>query len=337
MKNQVLYIACLAACLMGIVPNSSKADGYQLLKEIPVREGGAWTAMAVDETARRLYAAHGNRIEVINLNNDVPAGAITDTLDVRGLALAPSFHMGYASSGKAQSVSLIDLNNLRTTAKMKTGATPTAVVFELSKLQLFSFNQGDHSATAGEADDGDFLATIDLGGKPTSAVTDASGYEAKNGRVFAAVEDKNEVVTVDVATHQIVAHWPVAPGQSPHCLAYDGPNHRLFAGCGNGMLVMMDSTSGKVAANLPVSEGAGSLVCDSSTQQIFCANGDGTVTVAHEDAPDKISVVQTLKTKQGPTVLALDGKTHKLFIGTADYRGGVPIPGTLKVSVYGAK
>src|SRR5450756_593473 len=195
---------------------------YHLLKEIPMRDGGTWTALTVDETGRRLYAAHGSRIEVINLNNEAPVGAITDTAEVEGFAIAPSFHMGFVSSGKAQAVSLVDLNSLRTTTKMKTGANPVAVVFEPSKLQLYSFNQGEHSATVGEADDGDFLATIDLGGKPSGATTDAkANFESKNGRVYASIEDKNEVVAIDVATHKVTDHWPAAPGQSPGGMVYD--------------------------------------------------------------------------------------------------------------------
>ena len=332
-----------AATLLAAFSVAAADEPYRLLKEIPVRDSGAWTAMVVDEAGQRLYAAHGSRVEVINLKTETPAGAITDTPDVRGFAIAPAFHLGFASSGKAQTVNLVDLNTLRTNAKMKTGANPTAVVIEPSKLQLYAFNQGDHSVTAGEADDGDFLATIDVGGKPVSAVADAVTFETKNSRVLASIEDKNEVVAIDVATHKVLSHWPVSPGQSPRGLAYDALNHRLFAACGNRLLIVMDSTDGKVVTTIPIGEGAGEVAYDSATQNIFTSSSDGTVTIAHEDAPDKISVVQTLKTKGGATVLGMDGKSRKIYVGSADFGTSSgeaapfsnPIAGTLKILVYG--
>lgn len=309
---------------------------YHFLKEIPVRDGGKWTALTVDETGRRLYAAHGSRIEVINLDKETPVGAITDTSDVQGFAVAPNFNLSFASSGNSASVSLVDLKTLRTTAKMKTGSGPTAVVFEPSKLQLYAFNQTDHSVTAGEADDGDFLATIDLGGKPSSATTDAkANYESKNGRVYSSIEDKDEVVAIDVATHKVTNHWPLAPGQSPRRLVYDGANHRLFVACANKLLVILDGTNGRVVATAPIGEGAGDVAYDSATQTVFSSTADGTLTIAHVDAPDKITVLQTLKTKPGSALLGLDGRTHKIYVVTVDVQGSNPIPGTSKILVFG--
>lgn len=244
--------------------------------------------------------------------------------------------MGFASSGNAQSVSLVDLKTLRTTAKMKTGANPAAVVFEPSKLQLYSFNQGDHSATAGEADDGDFLATIDLDGKPSFATTDVKAtFESKNGRVYSSIEDKNEVVAIDVGTHKLTDHWPVAPGQLPCSMAYDGANHRLFVACANKLLVLLDSTNGKVVATAPIGDGAGDVAYDTVTQNVFSLTADGIVTTARVDAPDKITVLQTLTTKPGSSVLGLDGKTYKIYVGSVDAQGANPIPGTSKILVYG--
>ena len=340
-----MQLLCLGLGLANFfaITSAFAADGeYHLLKEISVRDGGAWTALAVDEAGHRLYAAHGNRVEVINLNNDSPVGAITDTPDVRGFAIAPTFNLGFASSGKEQAVNLVDLKSLRTTTKMKTGTGPTAVVVEPSKLQLYSFNQGDHTVTAGEADDGDFLATIDVGGKPVAAVADSISYETKNGRVLASIEDKDEVIAVDVTMHKISSRWPVSPGRSPRGLAYDAAHKLLFVACANRLLLVMDAASGKVVTSIPIGDGAGQVAYDSSTQTIFCACNDGTLTIANEDAPDKVSVVQTLKTRAGSTVLAVDTKSQKIFIGTADFATGnsdapfsSPVPGTLKVQVFG--
>jgi DNA-binding beta-propeller fold protein YncE len=345
MKANTASFACVLLCAVLMNAFSSRAAdaGYHLLKEIPVREGGAWTGMTIDEAGHRLYAAHGNRIEVINLNTEAPLGAITDTADVRGFAIAPSFHIGYATSGKERSASLIDLSTLRTTAKMKTGADARAIVYEPSKLQLFAFNLGDHSATAGEADDGDFLTTIDLGGRPAAAISDSANYESKTGRIFCALDDKNEVIAIEAESHKISNRWPVAPGQSPCALAYDPPNHRLFVACNSPLLAVMDVFSGKVVTTLPLADWPAGVAFDTVSQCVFISTIDGTVAIAHEDTPDSLAPVQTVKTKPGVNLLAVDGKARRFYVGTAGYRvpgdyrapNPSPIPGSLRISVYG--
>lgn len=329
---------CGAVLLLAGISASAADEPYHLLKTIPVRGDGAWTAMAVDEVAQRLYAAHGNRIEVINLARESPLGAITDISDVRDFIVVPNFRMGYATSGKMNEARLVDLINLRATATMKTGKTPGKIVFEPSRLEIYAFNQGDNSATAGEADDGDYEATIDLGGKPSCAVADIkANYESKKGRVFVGLEDKNEVAVINAQTRKLTDHWSLAPGQKPEGMAYDVANNRLFIACANKLLVLMNSTNGSVMATVPIGAEAGNIVYDSSSQNLYHAGDDGTLTIIHEDTPDKLTVVQTLKTKPGSSVLGLDGKTHKIYVGSADLTGAGanPIPNSLKILIYG--
>lgn len=338
-KTNLIVVWVCGAMLLGTKLSASAAEGeYHLLKSIPIRGDGVWTAMAVDETEQRLYAAHGNRIEVINLTKDSPVGAITDVSDVLDVVVIPQFHIGYATSGKKEEACLLDLTNLRTTAKMKTGKAPAKIVYEPSRMEIYSLNQGENSATAGEADDGDYEATLDLGGKPTCAVADDKAKaDSKKGRVLVGLEDKNEIVVVSAETRKLVGHWPLGPEEKPAGMTFDAANSRLFIACANKMLVLMNGTNGNVMATAPIGAGAANLVYDATTQTVFCATTDGVVTIVHADTPEKLTVVQTLKTKPKASVLGIDCKTHKIYVGSADFAGvgGNPLPNSLKILVYG--
>lgn len=337
-KNHMIGIAGIIALLLASQSLTAADAPYHLLTTIPVHGEGAWTAMAVDEAAQRLYAAHGSRIEVINLSKGSPLGAITDIADVRDFIIVPNFRLGYASSGKTDEACLVDLINLRATAKMNTGKNPGPIVYEPSRLEIYAFNQGDHSATAGEADDGDYEATIDLESKPACAVADNNAnYESKKGRVFVGLEDKNEIAVINAQTRKVTDHWSLEPGKMPKAIAYDAENNRLLIACANKLLVVMNSTNGNVAATAPIGMNAGKIVFDAASHDVFCAAADGTLTILHQDAPDKLTVVQTLKTKPDSSVLGIDGKSHKIYVGTADFTRitSNPIPNSLKIMVYG--
>jgi hypothetical protein len=188
------------------------------------------------------------------------------------------------------------------------------------------------------------VTTITLPGKPEYAVA----YQTA-GRIYNNLEDKSEVAVIDTKTHKVLSTWPVAPGEEPSGMALDGRHHRLFLGCGNKMMVMMDSTNGKVVANVPIGQGVDATKFDAATQLAFCSCGDGTVTIAHEDSPDKLTVVQTLKTEPRAKTMALDPKTHKIYLASAKFGAAPDAPsggkkgrpsvvlGTFKVLVYGTE
>jgi DNA-binding beta-propeller fold protein YncE len=205
------------------------------------------------------------------------------------------------------------------------------------------FNGRGQSATVIDAKAGKVVATIPLGGKPEFAQADS-----KAGRVYNNLEDKNEVAVIDAKSHQVVANWPIAPGEEASGMAIDLKNHRLFLGCGGSKtMVMLDSTSGKVIASVPIGQGVDANAFDPGTGFAFASCGDGTTTIAHEDTPDKLTVVQTLGTQRFSRTMALDPKTHKIYLPTAQFEpqpeqaAGSPrqrpkmIPGTFKILVYG--
>ncbi|HET7842278.1 MAG TPA: YncE family protein, partial [Terriglobia bacterium] len=100
---------------------------------------------------------------------------------------------------------------------------------------------------------------------------------------------------------------------------------RLFIGCHNQMMAIMDADSGKVVATVPIGRGVDANRFDPGTGLAFSSNGDGTLTVVHEDSPDKYTVVDNVQTERGARTMALDTKTHNVFLVTAQF-GEAPPP-----------
>jgi YVTN family beta-propeller protein len=227
-------------------------------------------------------------------------------------------------------------------SKVDTGTNPDAILFEPGQNEVYAFNGRGQSATVIDTDSGKVVTTIPLGGKPEFAEADPAA-----GRVFDNLEDKSEVAAIDSKTHQVVNRWPIAPGESASGLAIDVKHHRLFLGCDNQLMVMMDSVSGKVLATVPIGAGVDGAAFDPGTQFAFASSGQSaTVTIAQELA-DKLTVVQTLKTERGARTMALDPTTHNIYLPTAQFEaptnqvaGGLRqrprmVPGTFKILVYG--
>jgi len=273
---------------------------------------------------------------VMDLAKDKVMGEITNTPGVHGVALAPELGRGMVTCGREDKAAFVDLKTLELLSKTGTGANPDSMLYEPGRQEFYTFNGRGQSATVIEAKSARVVATIPLGGKPEFAQADP-----KAGLVFDNLEDKNEVVVIDAKTHKLVNHWPISPGEEASGMAVDTENHRLFLGCHNHLMVMMDSRSGKVLATVPIGDGVDANAFDPATSLAFASCGDGTTTIARE-AGDQLTVVQTLKTERGARTLALDLATHKIYLASARFdapaagqRRGKMIPGTFKILVYG--
>ena len=314
---------------------------YRFVKEIPIAGEGGWDYLSVNAAARRLYVTHASMVAVVDLDTEAVVGAITNTPGVHGFALAPELQRGFASNGRENAVSIVDLKSLRTLAKVPVGENPDAILYEPGRRQVYSFNGKGNSATVIDATTTHAIATIALPGKPEFAAADPAA-----GRVYCNIEDKNEVVAIDTLTHQIVNVWPTAPGEEPAGMAIDTAHHRLFVGCHNQMTVMMDSTNGQILATTPIGQGVDANAFDPETRLAFSSCGEGTVTIARESSPGKLTVTQTLATERSARTMALDPKTHRIYLASAQFEPQPEpalvkpkarpkmIPGSMKILVY---
>jgi DNA-binding beta-propeller fold protein YncE len=329
------------ATLTQPLPDKKAAAGYHLLKRIEVGGEGGWDYLTVDSDAHRLYVSHATRVVVIDLNKGTAVGEIPNTNGVHGIAIAPEAGRGFTSNGRDNNVTIFDLKTLNVLGQVKTGRNPDAIIYDPASRRVFAFNGGSADATAIDAATGTVAGTVALGGKPEFAAADGRGM------VYVNVEDKSEVVAVDSKSLSVKAHWPLAPGEEPSGMAMDRQTRRLFVGCANKKMIVMNADNGHVVADLSIGQGVDATAFDPDTKLAFSSNGEGTLTVVHEDAADKYTVVENAPTQRGARTMALDPKTHMVYLATAQF-GPPPaatperprprptiIPGSFVVLVYG--
>lgn len=293
--------------------------------------------MSVDSAAHRLYVSHGGEVVVVDLSQDKVAGVISNTPGVHGVALAPDLELGVTSNGREDKAGIVDLKTLQTLSKVDTSRGPDGMLYDPGRKEAYLFCGRAQAATVVDVRGAKVAATIPLGGRPEFAAVDPQA-----GRVYDNLEDQSQVAVIDAQTHKVIERWPIAPGESASGMAIDVAQHRLFIGCHNKLMVMMDDTNGKVLASVPIGDGVDANAFDPGTRLAFASCGDGTTTIAKEETPEKLTVVQTLETQRGARTMALDPTTHKIYLAAAKFeaptegqRRGRMVPGSFKILVYG--
>jgi len=313
MRHAVAVLAIAGLAAAGLV---HAQDGpYRFSKEIAIGGEGGWDYLSVDPAAHRLYVSHAAKVVVIDTQANKVVGEITDTPGVHGFAIAADLGRGFSSNGRENKVSIVDLKTLKTLQKVDTGENPDAILYEPSKKEVYAFNGRGKSATVIDAQSGKVVTTIPLEGKPESGQADS-----KAGKVFVNIEDVSEVVEIDAKALAVKAHWPLKPCESPSGMAIDRKHHRLLIGCENKMAAVMDNTNGKVVTTVPIGEGVDANGFDPGTGLGYSSNGkDGTLTVIREETPDRFTVAETVPTRKGARTMALDEKTHTVYLVTAQF------------------
>jgi len=346
MRKTVTLLACIGVVALTVAfftgacssaaGQSVGAFGYHVIKTVPVGGEGFWDYLAVDSAGRRLYISHGTHVQVMDTDSYTLVGDIPDTQGVHGIAVAPELGRGFTSNGRANTVTIFDLKTLKTIGTVKVGDNPDAIVYDSVSKRVFTMNGRSGDTTAISAADGTVIGTFALGGKPEFAVADGKG------NIYVNLEDKSHIEKFDAKAPTIVSVWPLAPCEEPSGLAMDTQNRRLFAGCHNQMMAVVDADTGKVVATPAIGQGVDANRFDPETKYAFASCGDGTLTVVHEDSPNKFSVVENVPTKRSARTMALDEKTHNIFLSAADFeppapgeRRGKMKPGSFVILVVG--
>jgi DNA-binding beta-propeller fold protein YncE len=295
-------------------------SGYRVVKTIPIGGAGKWDYDIVDSAARRVYVSHSTHVVVLDADSGAVVGDIPDTLGVHGIALAPDLGRGFTSNGKANTVTIFDLKTLKTIGTVKTGGlNPDAIYYDAGSKRVFAFNGKSANAVAIDAADGKVAGMIPVGGKPEFAAGDDQGH------VFVNIEDKSVLLEIDAQKLSVLHRWPLTGCKEPSGLAIDQKNHRLFSVCGNKKMMVVNADTGKVVATPAIGEDPDAAGYDPDTQLVFSSNGEsGDLTVIHQDSPDKYTVIDTVPTKKYARTMAIDYKTHNIFLPIADFEPVAP-------------
>lgn len=337
-------ISYLLFVVFGVTQATFAQSGFQLIKKTVIGGEGGWDYLSVDDQNRRLYVSHSTQAEVLNVDTHEKIGTIADLKGIHGVIAVPKSGRGVTTNGRSNSVTIFDLKTLKSIVELPTGKNPDALLYDKFSDRVFIFNHSDVTTTVIDITEGKVIGTVDVGGTALEA-----GVSDENGTIFVNLEDTHEIVSFDAKTLAIKSKWKIAPGEEPTGLAIDVKNHRLFTVCHNGWMMVLDSDKGTVVAQVPIGKRVDGVVFDPKLRMAISSNGEGTMTVVQEVSPNEFKVIETVKTEVGARTIALDAKTHHVFVSTAQY-GETPaattenpnprpkiVPGTFMVLEYGMK
>lgn len=309
----------LAAILLGATAASAQTTTYHVTRRATVGGDGGWDYLTVDTSANRLFVSRGTHVMVVDLASDSVIGDIPNTPGVHGIAIAPELGRGFTSNGRDSTVTIFDLKTLAPIARVNVGGrNPDAILYDPATRRVFTFNGGSADASAIDAATGKLLGTVALGGKPEAAVADGTG------RIFVNVEDKGEVASFDGRALTVEKRWSIAPCQEPSGLAFDRAHARLFSVC-DGVMAVSDAGAGRLVTTVAIGRGPDGAAFDPASGLAFSTNGEGTLSVVHEDAPDRYTVLGNVPTDRGARTIALDPRSHRIYTITAHF-GETPAP-----------
>ena len=311
MKTKFLSAITLIACFLTIGGLKAQS-GYTLTKTFHITSSGGWDYINVNPKSNKVYVSHGTQVNILDKTTGDSLGFIPNTTGVHGIAFINDLGKGYTSNGRINTVTVFDLASNKVLSQIPAGQNPDAIFYEPFSKKIITCNGRSNDLSVIDPVSEKVVATIAVGGKPETAVSDGAG------KVFVNIEDKNEIVAIDIVKNTVIAHWSILPGESPTGLEIDAKTKRLFAGC-EKQLVVLNAENGKVVATLPIGDGCDGVAFDNTTKQVYTSNGTGTITVIKEASKDKFSVVENVASKKGARTICIDESTHTLYLPTADF------------------
>ena len=316
MKKSILLIALAFNCAAGFSQN------HHVSRKISVPGDDGWDYLAVDNINQHLFISHGNVVNVVDLKTDKTIATIPDTKGVHGIAIANDLNKAFITDGKDNAVTIVNLTTFALIEKLTIeGQRPDAVLYDQFSHKVFTYNAKTSDANVIDATSNKVIKNIPLGGKPEFSATNGKGL------IYVNIEDKNQIKVIDAIKLEVVNTWSIAPGDEPSGLALDIETNRLFAVCGNNIMVIVDATNGKVITTLPIGDGCDGVAFDADKKLAFSSNGIGNITVVKEENPSTFKVVETIPTQKGARTIAINTTSHELYLPTAEF-GDKPKPTT---------
>lgn len=330
MKKTAALASFLFIFCAGISAQAQTKTGIHLLRNHKIQGDGSWDYLLADQG--KLYVSHGTQVDILDQATGKSTGIITNTPGVHGIAVVAALKKGYISDGKSNDCTVFDVSSNTVLKKIKTGEKPDAVFYDDFSKKVFVFNGRSSAVSVINPETDEVIKTIPLGGKPETGVSDGKG------NIYVNLEDKNEVVCFDALTFGIKHRFALKGGEDPSGLAIDRATNRLFVGCGNQKLIVLDALTGKQISILPIGDGSDGVVFDTGLKLIYSANREGTLTVIKELNANQFRVLENVKTSYGARTLAINQTTHHIFLPTSDFKKDdqkTMIPGTFRVMEFG--
>ncbi|MEP6512232.1 MAG: YncE family protein [Parafilimonas sp.] len=290
---------------------NAQSSGYHITQTFHIKSNGWWDYIAVHGNS--LYVSHGTQVNILDKNTGDSLGVIPNTTGVHGIAFVSSLNKGYTSNGKLNTVTVFDVKTNEVLRQIQTGENPDAIFYDDYSNKIITCNGKSKNLSIIDPSKDEVVSTIPLSGKPEAAVSDGAG------KIFVNNEDKSEIAVVDINNYKVLANWSIAPGEAPAGLSIDRKTKRLFSGCDNRLLIVVDATNGNIVDKITIGDGCDGTAFDPQLNYVFASNGGGTLTVIKEEAENKFKVLENVPTKKGARTLAVDLETHTVYLPTSDF------------------
>jgi DNA-binding beta-propeller fold protein YncE len=308
--NRVSALLCI---VLGFAAANANAD-YHIVKSIQVGGEGGWDYLEPDPIGRRLYVSHEKHVVVIDMDTLKVVGDVADSPGIGGVVFSRELNRGFTANGDEDTIGVFELSTLKPITKWKaTGRRPNQIAYEPSTQRVFSFNSTGRNVTVYDAKTGNVLSTIEVDGRTEFYAMDGKGM------IYDSLQDKATIIAIDARAMKVVATYPLAPHAQPAGTTMDPQTRRIFVACRSKSFLVLDADTGKILATFPIGERNDAAKFDPGTKLAFASNGDGTLTVVHEDSPDQFTLAQTVKTEYGARTMAVDTQTHRVFMPSADW------------------
>ena len=333
--NSILFLASIV--LGSGLTATAQTGSYPVVKTFRIQSGGGWDYLAINPASNYLYVSHSTQVNILDKTTGDSVGVISGTEGVHGIAFVPGLKKGYTTNGKLNTATVFNTDNNAILSQVATGENPDAIMYDPFSKKVYICNGRSQNLTVIDPANDKVIKTIALGGKPETAISD------EEGKLYINIEDKSEIVVVNTKTYAVEHRWTIGNGKEPSGLAIDIKTKRLFAGCDNKLLIVLNAANGKVVTELPIGDGCDGVAFDDVLKNVYSSNGQGTLTVIREKSADKYEVMAQAPTKKGARTIAVDQATHMVYLPTADFAAPTPtdqghkrpgiVPGSFQILV----
>jgi YVTN family beta-propeller protein len=307
--------------LLALSAGALQAQTYTITHTYTLGGEGGWDYVVPDAPNHRLFIARSNRLMVVDMNDGHLIGEVSGINGAHGTAIVPGTGLGFATSGNDSSVVIFDSKNYKPLGRLPAAEDADAIIYDPASRRVYTFNGDANSSTVIDPRTRRVVSNIPLGGKPEY------GASARDGMVYVNLTDSSQIAEIDARGLRVTRRWSTAPCKNPVSMAIDTRNHRLFSGCRSGVMAVSDYTTGRLVTTLPIGSGVDGAGFDQRTRDAYASNGDGTLTIIHEDTPDTYHVVETVETAPGARTMGLDPATDRIYVVSAKF-GPAPAEST---------
>ncbi len=312
--TRFVFQAAVIIVLAGLA-GISEAQTFKVQKFSIGGDGGTDYLTAEPGTGR-IFVSRGSHVMVVDGVKGTVLGDIPGMPGNHGIALAPASNHGFITCRGDSTVAMFDLKTLEVVKKTKipVGGQDGIMYDDFTNHVILTNHSKPGTATALDPATGEITGQAVLeDDAPEGAASDGKG------KLFVNNERKNTIQVVDAKAMKALASWPLDSLDGPTGIAYDRATDRIFTGCGK-MSAVLDASTGKIVATIKNGDGVDALGWDPAEKLIYIPAGrDSSVTVVHEDSPDKYSVVATVTTARGAKTISVDTTKHVAYLFQPTY------------------